>query len=153
MRVFCRFFAALAVVAGAAMPARAQQAPCLPVSPTEQVTVTMADGTTARGTLLCLTNEAVRMLREGQTTETPLDQIRRIQTRADPAWDGAVKGAAIPFVMWAIFSHDSESLGWTLRSAAGWAVIGATWDSLQTNKKTIYTGGGRSASIAWRVRF
>lgn len=145
--------AVAAVLTASSAAAQAAPAPCHPVSPTDRVTVTTVSGESIRGTLLCLTDDAVRLVRDGQTTETLLSEIRRIETRADPTWDGAVKGAAIPLVMWAIFSHDSESLSWTLRSAAAWAVIGSTWDALQTNKKTIYRGGARSASFAWRVRF
>jgi hypothetical protein len=126
---------------------------CHPFSPTERVVVTMTDGNTIQGTLLCLSDEAARLLRDGQAVDTPLSGVTRIRTQADPAWDGAVKGAAIPLIMWSIFSHDGESLPWTLRSAAAWAVIGGTWDALQTNKKTIYSGGPRSMSMAWRVRF
>ena len=145
---------AVAALVLAASDAAAQApAPCHPFSPTERVDVTMTDGATIRGTLLCLSDDAARLLRDGQAVDTPLSRIARIRTQADPAWDGALKAGAIPLVMWAIFSHDSESLPWTLKSAAGWAVIGGTWDALQTNKKTIYAGGQRSLSLAWRVGF
>jgi hypothetical protein len=113
----------------------------------------MVSGESIRGTLLCLTDDAVRLVRDGRTAETALSEIRRIQTRADPVWDGAVKGAAFPLIMWAVFSHDSDSFGFMMQSAGGWALIGVTLDALQTNKKTIYSGGARSASFAWRVRF
>lgn len=153
MLVTCRIVLAAAAVLIVAVPAQAQQAPCHPVSPTDRVIVTTANGESLRGTLLCLTDDAVRLARDGRTTETPLSEIRRIDTQADPAWDGAVKGAAIPLIIWAIFSHDADSLPTFLRGAAAYAVIGGTWDALQTNRKTIYVGTGRSASFAWRMRF
>src|SRR5688572_963730 len=153
MRIFYKIAMTAAVVLGVAAPTQAQQAQCHPVSPTDRVVVTTMRGESIPGTLLCLTDEAVRLVRDGRTTETPLSEIRRIETRADPHSDGAVKGAAIPLVMWAIFSHSTEGFSWALRSAAGWAVIGGTWDALQTNKKTIYSGGARSVSVAWRLRF
>jgi hypothetical protein len=142
-----------AVLFVAAAPAQAQQASCHPVSPTNRVVVKTADGASIQGTLLCLTDDAVRLLVDGQATETPLAQIKRIETSADPVWDGAVKGAAIPLVFWALFFHNSDSLPGFLRGAAGYGAIGAIFDSLQTNRKTVYAGTGRSASFAWRVRF
>jgi hypothetical protein len=153
MPIICRIVLAAAAVLIVTVPAQAQQAPCHPVSPTDRVVVTTANGESVRGTLLCLSDDAVRLLRDGHTTETPLSEIRRIETQADPAWDGAVKGAAIPLIIWAIFSHDADSLPVVLRGAAAYGVIGGTWDALQTNRKTIYAGTGRSASFAWRVRF
>ena len=146
--------AVAAVVAGSSDASAQAPAPaCHPFAPTERVAVTMIDGRTIQGTLLCLSDQAARLLRDGQAVDTPLSRITRIRTQADPPWDGALKAAAIPLVMWAVFSHDTESLPWTLRSAAGWAVIGGTWDALQTNKKTIYRGGPGSMAIAWQVGF
>jgi hypothetical protein len=39
-----------------------------------------------------------------------------------------------------------------LRAAAGYAVIGAVWDSLDTNQKRLYDRRP-AAAIAWRLRF
>ena len=147
------FAVAAVLLAASDAVAQAPAPACHPFSPTERVILTMTDGGRIQGTLLCLSDEAARLLRDGQAVDTPLSRITRIRTQADPAWDGALKAAAIPLVMWAIFSHDAESLPWTLKSAAGWAAIGGTWDALQTNKKTIYSGGPRAMSMAWRVGF
>ena len=143
---------AAAVMLIVAAPAQAQQAPCHPISPTDRVVVTTADGRSIRGTLLCLTDDAVRLAADGQTTETPLAAIRRIETRPDPVWDGAIKGGALPLVFWALFCHECDASE-MLKGVAAYGLIGLTWDSLQTNRKTVYAGTGRSASLAWRVRF
>jgi len=135
-----------------AAPAGAQQTTpaCQPVSPV-RVTVTTSAGPSIQGTLLCLTGSEVVLATNGQVTTTALSSVRRIDTRADAAWDGAVKGAIVPLVMWAIFCHqcDAEPM---LRAVAGYAVIGAVWDSLDTNQKRLYDRRP-AAAIAWRVRF
>jgi hypothetical protein len=142
---------ALATFAIVPAPAHAQQAPCHPISPTDRVEVTMTDRARIRGTVICLTDQSLLLLRDGATSETPLSAIRKIETRSDPVWDGAVKGAAIPLVMWAIFCHecDAEVM---LKSVATYGLIGATWDAVQRNTRTIYAGRP-TASIAWRLKF
>ena len=142
---------ALVLFVLSAVPARAQQPPCHPVSPTDRVVVTTADESQVRGTVLCITDHSLLLLRDGATSETPLSEIRRIETRSDPVWDGAVKGAAIPIVMWAIFCRSCDS-EYMFKTVATYTLIGATWDALQRNTRTIYTGRP-SPSIGWRVRF
>jgi hypothetical protein len=136
-----------------AAPAYGQDAGtrCHPVSPTDRVVVGTTDGASIRGTLLCLSSDEVVLARDGATTKTPLQLVARIQTRPDPVWDGAVKGALIPLIFWAVFCHecDAEPM---LRAAAGYGLIGLTWDSLDGNTKTIYAGGPRPR-VAWRIRF
>lgn len=135
-----------------AAPARAQETePCHPVSPTKPVIVTTKAGQTIQGTLLCLSQSEVLLAGAGQFSRTPLDSVLRISTQSDPVWDGALKGAAIPLVAWAVFCRcDFEHFA---RPTLAYALIGLTWDALQTNRKTLYRGNGRSASVAWRVRF
>jgi hypothetical protein len=133
----------------------AQEKSCHPVSPTDRVVVTMTEGTKVVGTLLCLNDEAAAVLaRDGQIATTPLSRIRTIRTRPDPVWDGALKGAVVPLIFWVVFCHGCEgATGPVLKAAGTYGLMGLTWDALQTNQKTIYAGSGRSASIAWRVRF
>jgi len=134
-----------------AVPAGAQETPaCQSISPV-RVTVTTTAGPSIQGTLLCLTGTEVVLTTDGQLSTTPLSTVRRIDTRADPAWDGAVKGAIIPLIMWAVFCHncDAEPM---LRAVAGYAAIGAVWDSLDTNQKRLYSGRP-AAAVAWRLRF
>jgi hypothetical protein len=135
-----------------ASPAAAQDAgsPCQTVSPV-RVVVTTTAGPTLHGTLLCLTASNVVLASDGRMTTTALSVVRRIETPPDPAWDGAVKGAILPLVMWAIFCHRCDAAP-MFRAAAGYATIGAIWDSLDRNQKRIYDGRP-AASVAWRVRF
>jgi hypothetical protein len=142
--------AALAIIP--ASPVHAQQASCHPVSPTDRVEVTTTDNAKVRGTVLCLTDQSLLLLRDGATSETPLAAIKKIETRSDPIWDGAVKGAAIPLVIWAIFCHKDCDAEMMFKSAATYGLIGATWDAVQRNTRTIYAGRP-AASVAWRLRF
>jgi hypothetical protein len=145
---------AFAVLLLPATPALAQDPPvaCRPVSPTPRVVITMTDGGTMRGTLPCLTADEALLVQDGRTAATPLAAVTRIETRADPVWDGAVKGGVIPLALWAAFCHDCGDTGPLLRAVAAYAAIGLTWDSLQRNTKTIYVGRG-SAAFTWSVRF
>ena len=132
-------------------PVLAQQAPCHSISPTDRVVVTTADSSKVRGTVVCLTDRNLVLLRDGATTETPLSEIRKIETRSDPVWDGAVKGAAIPLVMWAIFCHSCDA-DIMLKNVVGYGLIGVTWDAVQRNTRTIYAGQP-VASVRWSLRF
>jgi hypothetical protein len=141
-----------------AAPAAAQDnPPCQTVSPV-RVAVTPHAGPVVHGTLLCLTATEVVLTSNGQMTKTALNDVRRIDTRADPAWDGAVKGAIIPMVMWAVFCHQCDA-GPMLRMAAGYAAIGGIWDSLDRNQTQVYdrraavSASGPRLSIGWRLRF
>jgi hypothetical protein len=135
-----------------AIPAAAQEpsSPCQPITPV-RVSVTTTGGPAIQGTLLCLTASDVVLAKDGGMTTTPLSTVRRIETPPDPVWDGAVKGAILPLVMWAVFCHRCDA-GPMLRAAAGYAAIGAIWDSLDRNQERIYEGRP-AAALAWRVRF
>ena len=76
-------------------------------------------------------------------TRTPLTDIRRIETRPDPFWDGAVRrgGAADPDRD--LLRMDCLDEGVHRRALSATALLGATWDALQPNRKTIYDSGGR----------
>ena len=114
------------------------------------VVVTMSDGRTIRGTLLCVSTEEVVLTQNGATVTARLSSVRKIQTRPDPVWDGALKGAAIPAILWAVFCRDNP--GAMLQAAAAYGAIGLTLDGLQKNARTIYARE-RSASLTWRIRF
>lgn len=137
----------------AATPVLAQQAApsvCHGTSPV-RVVLTPVAGASFKGTLLCLAGDQVILARDGRVTATDLALVRRIETPADPIWDGAVKGAAIPLIAWLIFSDRSEP-EWMLRSVAAYASIGTVIDSLNRNQTRIYDRGPR-ASLGWRIRF
>jgi hypothetical protein len=136
-----------------AVPADAQDAGsrCHPVSPTDRVVVTTTTGSSIRGTLLCLSSDEVVLARDGGTLRTSLQAVTRIETRPDPVWDGAAKGAVIPIIFWLVFCHECDADP-MVRAAAGYGLIGLTWDSLDRNTKTIYTGRPRP-TVGWRIRF
>lgn len=138
-----------------AAPAFAQVAPhaCSRIQVAGRVDVETTTGT-LRGTLFCLSVDEVMLLQEGTLVRTPLSAVKRIRTPADPVWDGALKGASIVLAIWGIscgFCGDDP--GPVLRFVGGYALVGATLDALQSNSKTIYSGGGRSAALGWRVTF
>ena len=135
------------------IPADAQVAPpaaCQGTSPIA-VVVTPATGQPIRGTLLCLTGDQLVLARDGHVTATDLATVRRIETPPDPVWDGVLKGAAIPFIGWLIFSEGAGA-GWMLRSVAAYGSIGFVLDGLDRNQTRIYDGG-RRAAVGWRIRF
>lgn len=136
-------------------PASAQVAPpsCSRTPVAGRVDVETATGT-LRGTLFCLSVDEVMLLQEGTLVRTPLSDVKRIATPPDPVWDGALKGASVVLAIWGIscgFCGDHPAP--MLRIVAGYALVGATLDALQTNSKKIYAGSGRSAALAWRVTF
>src|SRR5688572_11112654 len=137
----------------AAAPVFAQDAvspACQGTSPV-RVVMTPVDGPSFKGTLLCLSGDQVVLARDGRVTATDLASVRRIETPADPIWDGAVKGAAIPLIAWLVFSDGSQP-EWMLRSVAAYASIGTVLDALNRNKTRIYDRSPRAA-VGWRIRF
>ena len=125
---------------------------CLSVSPTGQVVVATSSGQTIRGTLMCLSETGAWLLADGRQSKIPLDEVRRIRTTADPVWDGAVKGAVIPLIFWAVLCHECSAEP-MLRSSLTWGLIGLVSDALDSHRKTLYQGGGRSVSVRWGFSF
>ncbi len=139
---------------GAATSAHAQDAArsCHPVSLTRPVVVTVTDGGSLRGTLLCLNADEVVLSRDGVVTSRPLTSVHRVVVPADPIWDGAAKGAVAGAIFWALFCGECDA-GFSARQVLGYTLIGAAFDALQPNRQIIYAGRPRSASVAWRIRF
>ena len=79
----------------------------------------------------------------------PLDAVRRIRTPADPVWDGAAKGAAIPLIVWAVLCRDCRAEPF-LKASLTYGVIGLTTDAIDTNRKTLYRRSRHSMSVGWR---
>jgi hypothetical protein len=125
---------------------------CLSVSPTSQVIVDTTTGQPLRGTLMCLSQNGAWLLLDGHLLNMPLDEVRRIRTTADPVWDGAVIGAVIPLIAWAVLCHDCSAEPW-LRMSLTTGLIGLASDVLDINRKTLYQRDGRSASVGWTFRF
>ena len=147
----CVLLVAWMLIAAGPAAAQSEVPPCAPVSG-GLVDVETTDGTLA-GTLYCLGATDVSILREGRRQVVPLAQVKRIRRQADPVWDGAVKGAAIPLTIWAVScGFCSEGTPFVLRSALAYGLIGAAFDGLQTNRKTIYVSPERR-SVGVRIGF
>ena len=114
--------------------------------------VATSAGQTIRGTLMCLSENEAWLLRDGRLSKLPLPDVRRIRTPADPVWDGAATGAVIPLIFWALLCHEcpAEPL---LKAALTFGMIGLAADALQSNRRTLYRGGGRSLSVGWGFSF
>ncbi len=125
---------------------------CLSVSPTSEVVVATSAGQTIRGTLMCLSENEAWLLRDGRLSKLPLPDVRRIRTPADPVWDGAAKGAVIPLIFWALLCHECPAEP-MLKAALTYGMIGLAADALQSNRRTLYRGGGRSLSVGWGFSF
>lgn len=143
---------ALFITGVARAEAQSTTPPCHPVSPTERVVITDADGTKTRASLLCLTEDDVLLSGGAGITRKPLAGITRIATQADSVWDGAAKGAAVPLIVWAVLCREC-SADPMLRVTATYALIGLTLDALQSHRHTIYTGAKPAATVSWRLRF
>jgi len=125
---------------------------CHPISPSEQVVVTTTEGHGIRGLLLCLDERGIVVAEEGRVRRRPIGTIRRIDRPADPVWDGAAKGADVPLIIWAVLCRQCQAEP-MLRATLAYSLVGLTFDALHRGPRTIYTGGGPSASLVWRVRF
>ena len=147
----CVLIVACLLIAAGPAAAQSEVPPCAPASG-GIVEVETNEGTLA-GTLYCLGATDVSILRNGQRHVLPLAQVKRIRKQADPIWDGALKGVAIPLTIWGVscgFCGEATPFVW--RSALGYALIGAAFDGLQTNRKTIYVSPQRQ-SVNLRIGF
>jgi len=142
---------AVAVVAVPALASAQEVAGCHPAPSNERVEITTPQGR-LDGLLLCFGEDEIVVAAGGRLEHLPLAEVRSVVTPADPVWDGALKGAAIPAIIWAVFCHECDA-GFMGRYMLGYGLMGLTLDAIDTNRRTIYTGGGPSASLAWRVRF
>ncbi len=125
---------------------------CLSVSPTSEVVVATSAGQTIRGTLMCLSENEAWLLRDGRLSKLPLPDIQRIRTPADPVWDGGAKGAAIPLIIWALLCRECPTEP-MLKMVLTYGMVGLAADALETNRRTLYRGGGRSSSVGWGFSF
>ena len=115
--------------------------------------ITLDDGRRLRAAIQCLGADAVAVDRDGAVTRLPLSAIRRITTPADPLWDGAVKGAAIPLVLFLIVCHDCHWGGYMTRSVAAYAALGVAFDAMNTNRRTLYDRALHGPTLTATVRF
>jgi hypothetical protein len=114
------------------------------------VVVTMRDGTSLVGTLMCLGDE-VELASGGKLSRTPLEAVAKIAEPRDPVWEGPVVGAALGGLFWALCGSGCDA-GYMLRATADYALIGLVVDAATSSNKTIYKGGARP-SLSFRFRF
>lgn len=103
-RLLALVLASLATIVNAP-PASAQNSTrdCTSVAISSQVVVTLRDGSTRRGLLLCMGERETRLALDGRVDGYPLVEIRRVVRPRDSVWDGFLKGAAIPLIAWLAF--------------------------------------------------
>ena len=124
--------------------------PCLPSSHIDKVVLTMADGTTRHGSLLCLGVDELIVAGAGAVDRFRLDEVWKVRKAVDPVWDGALKGAAFG-LMPLLFGCPAECV---LRNTAAYGLLGLAIDAIDTNRDTIYRSGDvKKASVGFRVRF
>lgn len=136
-----------------ASPAAAAAPDCWPSSHIDKVVVQMADGTTRRGSLLCLGADGLTLAEKQSVGRFGLDEVRQIRKAADPVWDGAAKGAAVSLVLLAFCSSHCPAEV-ILRTALGYGIFGLVLDAIDTNADTIYRpSAGKRVALGFHVRF
>ena len=151
---FVAAFLSVSTLAYAQAPAAADATPdCWPSNHIDKVVVKMADGTTRRGSLLCLGADAMTLAEQQEVGRFRLDEVTQIRKAADPVWDGAAKGAAVSLVMLAFCtSHCPAEV--ILRTALGYGIFGLALDAIDTNTDTIYRpSAGKRLALGFRMRF
>jgi hypothetical protein len=116
---------------------------CWPSSHIDKVVVQMADGTTKRGSLLCLGAGNFTLAEQQAVERFKLDDVRQIRKAADPVWDGAAKGASVGLVMLALCGGNCPPEV-ILRTALGYGMFGLILDAIDSNRDAIY----RPAAVA-----
>ena len=121
---------------------------CWPVTSRDRVVVTMDNGPSRTGTLLCMGPEEIMLTGSGTL---PLSTIRQIAKPRDSALDGMLKGAAVGLVILVFCAPDCPA-EYVVRSTLAYATIGGVIDGLQGNNKTIYRREPKAA-VRFSVRF
>jgi hypothetical protein len=125
-------------------------AECWPTNHIDKVVVQMADGTTRRGSLLCLGLEEMTLVDKSAVGRFRLADVRRIRKAPDAVWDGAVIGAAIGLIP-LVFGCPAECV---LRTAGAYGLVGLVIDAVNSNMDTVYRpAAGKRAAVGFRVRF
>jgi hypothetical protein len=136
-----------------ALPAGEATPDCWPSNHIDKVVVQMVDGTTRRGSLLCLGGGGLTLAEQQSVGRFRLDEVRQIRKAADPVWDGAAKGAAVSLVLLAFCtSHCPAEV--ILRTAVGYGVFGLVLDAIDTNTQTIYRpSAAKRVAFGFHMRF
>jgi hypothetical protein len=122
---------------------------CWPVTSRDRVVVTMDSGSSRTGTLMCMGPEEIMLTGSGTL---PLSTIRQITKPRDSYIDGMLKGAAVGLVILAFCAPDCPG-EYVMRATVGYAMLGAAFDGLQGNNKTIYRREQKQVAVGFTVRF
>jgi|WetSurMetagenome_2_1015567.scaffolds.fasta_scaffold495606_1 hypothetical protein len=145
----------------AGVPAFAQSSPppappleCWPSNHIDRVAVEMTNGTTIRGSLLCLGPAYFTLAAKDAVVHRSLSEVRRIRGAADPVWDGFLKGALIALVPLAVCAvdHGCPRADFILSEVLGYGMAGLVIDAVTPTIETIYQpSAGRRAALKFRV--
>ena len=150
-----------AVVVLVASAAAAQEAPPRGVA---KVFVQTTDaGEELRGHLLDLGPTGVTLLVDGVRRTMPIESVLKVQSRGDKVWDGALIGAAIGAVAFALVASEygNAAIPGGLFVTGVWASFGAGVDALIPGRTTLYQKAPRDslraaapgAAIGMKIRF
>ena len=106
-----------------------------------RVFVQLADGgDEITGHLLDLGPAGATLLVDGVRRDLPIASVLRVQTRGDSLWNGALIGAAVGALTFALVAaeYGDEAVAGGLAGTALWASIGASVDALIPGRTTIY---------------
>jgi hypothetical protein len=144
---------AFSTSAYAQAPSAAPAPECFPSSQIDKVAVQMADGSTRRGSLLCLGTDGFTLAERQTVGRFRLEDVREIRKVADPVWDGAAKGAAVSLVVLVLCGGNCSGEA-ILRSAAAYGLFGLALDAINSNTDTIYRpSAAKRVTAGFRVRF
>jgi hypothetical protein len=136
------------------VPLPAAPRECWPSNHIDRVVVEMTDGTTLRGSLLCLGPVDFTLAAKDAIAHHPLTEVRRIRGAADPVWDGFLKGAAVGLIPLALCvgGHGCPPAGFIFRLMLGYGLAGLVIDAVTPTVETIYRPpAGRRAVIGFRL--
>jgi len=156
-----RRFAIAAAVVLTAGGATAQEAPPRDLA---RVYVQLADGgDEIDGHLVSLGPSQITLLVDGVRRDVSIDSVMKVQTRGDSVKNGALIGALISAVSFALVASEygDAVLPGALVGTAAWAAIGAGVDALIPGRTTIYrktgsdavSASGPRAALAMKFRF
>jgi hypothetical protein len=124
---------------------------CWPTSHIDKVVVQLNDGTTRRGSLLCLGSLDFAVAMKDGVTRYPLADVRQIRKAADSVWDGAAKGAATVLIP-LILSRGHCPAGILLQTALGYGAFGLAIDAIDTHMDVIYRpSAGKRIAVGFRL--
>lgn len=143
------------------LPAGAQQVHtlipgCLNSGSSGSVVVRMERGDDIRGTLLCVTDEDVTILRDGERLLLPLTEILQVERprRGDPIWDVPLASVALVTPAWLVTGGPWRDGRHLLRVTLATVAAATFVDIWHTDSaRVVVTGTRRRASMQWTFRF